>query len=390
MNKRIILLFTLVIFLFSSTALAAEFIAPTKDDDPNITLSASQTFRNLYVAGANVTINSAVKGDLSVAGGMVSVIGDIEGDLNLAGGSVSLSGKVGGDSRIAGGNLTISSSIGGDLLLAGGNVSISEKSSIGGDLVIGGGNIVLDAPVKGNVRAGAGNLTINSKIEGNVLVYSTGRRKSEGNLIFGPKAEIAGKIIHKGPKPATVKEGAVISEIEYTKRVGQRSDGKFFAGIVNLALLIKILAWLFVAIILIKYRRNDLQKVALSIKEKPWENLGLGFVGLVAVPVIILLLLATLVGYYAAGFLVIWFVLMLMFAFLTGAIFFGAWLMKLITKAQEFIFSWKTALLGIVSLAVFKFVPVFGWLVYAVIFLMALGALLRLAKEKWLEESRVS
>src|SRR3989344_7437034 len=200
-DKRKIAIASAVIFLAAGTTFAAEFAAPTKDGDPNVTISASETHKNLYVVGANVTANGKIEGDLYAAGGMVSVIGDVADDLNVGGGSLSISGQVGGDARIAGGNITISSPIGGDLLVAGGNISITEKSSIGGDLVIGGGNIILDAPVKGGIIAGAGNITINSKVEGDVRIYSSGSRgKNQGIVVFGPKAEVMGKITHKGPK----------------------------------------------------------------------------------------------------------------------------------------------------------------------------------------------
>lgn len=363
--------------------MAAEFAAPAKNGDPNITISASETRHNLYTVGANVSVNGPIRGDLFAGGGMVSVIGDVEEDLFAGGGSLVISGKVGGDARLAGGNIIITSAIGGDLLLAGGNISITEKSSIGGDLVIGGGNIILDAPVKGTIKAAGGNITINSKVEGDVRIFSSGRGRNEGVVIFGPKAELAGRIIHKGPKPAIVKDGAKVSPIDYTP-VSRRAYGSVLAGLLTLAFLIKLIAWFLAGLVLVKYRQGVLQKIAQSIKAKPWENLGLGLAGLIVIPIIVVALLVVLVGYYIAGILALWYLLLLMFSGLLGVLFFGAWLMKLIAKSETLIFNWKTIILGVVVMAVLKLIlPPLGWLMYLALTLMALGALLKVAKEKW-------
>lgn len=376
MNKKTLFVASILVFSAATTVFAAEFAGPQKNGDPNITISASERRHNLYTAGANVSVNSEITGDLFAAGGMVNVIGDVEQDLNALGGSLSLSGKVGGDARAAGGNITITSPIGGDLLMAGGNISITEKSSVGGDLVIGGGNVILDASVKGMLKAAGGNITINSKVQGPVWV------QTEENLIFGPKAEIASKIIHRGKKQAVVKAGANISQIDFQSYGKQR--GGILAGFLTLAFLIKLAAWFLAGLVLIKYRQDVLQKIAQSIKEKPWENLGLGLAGLVVIPIIVVLLLVLLVGYYIAGILALWYLLLLMFSGLAGVLFFGSWLMKLIAKSETFIFDWKTIILGVVVMAILKLVlPPLGWLAYFALVLMTLGAFLKVAKEKW-------
>ena len=258
---------------------------------------------------------------------------------------------------------------------------------MGGDLVIGGGNIILDAPVKGGIIAGAGNITINSKVEGDVRIYSSGGRgKNQGIVVFGPKAEVMGKITHKGPKEALVKDGARVSPINFTLHTG-RNAGRALAGFLTVAFLIKLIAWFLAGWVLLKYRKNGLAKVAQSLKEKPWENLALGLGGLVVTPILAVLLLVTFVGYYIAAILALWYVLLLMFSALVGAVVLGAWLMKLITKSESFVFNWQSLLLGVVVLSVLKFIPILGWLVCFAVFLMALGGLMRLAKEKWVLES---
>lgn len=386
-NKSKIAIVSLSIFAASGAAMAAEFKAPEKDGDPNVTISAGETHKNLYTAGANVIANGQTFGDLFAAGGMVSVIGDVEADANLAGGSLSVSGKIGGDARVAGGNITISSPVGGDLLVAAGNVLITEKSSIGGDLLVAGGNVVLEAPVKGSLRAAGGNVTINSKIDGNVQVVVSGRGNNQGNLVFGPKAEILGKIIHKGPKEAVIKDGARLPAIDYTFYSGKRDAARFWGGLLTLVFLIKLIAWFLAGWLLVRYRKSGLSRIVQSIREKPMENLGLGLAGLVVIPIVIILLLVVFVGYYIAGILAFSYGVLLMISGLLAAIFLGAWLIKLIKKTDGFAVDWQAVALGVAVLAVLRLVPILGWLVCFVVFLMALGAVLRLVKKEWSEEN---
>jgi hypothetical protein len=310
---------------------AADFLAPKQGEDPNITVSASEVKNNLYAVGANVTVNGSVKGDLMSAGGMVTVIGDVEADLNVAGGSLALSGKVGGDARIVGGNLTISSPIGGDLLVAGGNVSLTEKASVGGDLIIAGGNVILEAPVAGKVRAMAGNLTINSKIGKDVNVRISGNKKNEGNLIFGPKAEVMGQVYYKGVKSAVVKEGAKVSDIEFTPVVKVNTRAWLGMGVA-----IKFLAILLTVLVLVRWQKEKYQQLATGISEKFWENLGIGLVGVIATPIIGILLLVTFVGFYIGIILLLWYVLVLLMAYLLAVIVLGLWLMKTLKVRADY------------------------------------------------------
>jgi hypothetical protein len=92
--KKLFSIILVGLWLVSSTAFGAEFIAPQREEDPNVTISASETKNNLYTVGANVAVNGKITGDLVTAGGMVTLIGDVEEDLNVAGGSLALSGTV--------------------------------------------------------------------------------------------------------------------------------------------------------------------------------------------------------------------------------------------------------------------------------------------------------
>ncbi len=368
------------------TSSAAEIIKPGKED-PNVTVASSEIHKNLYVAGANVTVNGNTEGDLVAAGGMVSVVGDVENEAMVAGGTVILSGKINGHARIAGGNITISAPIGGDLILGAGNVTITEKSSVGGDLVAGVGNFTLNAPVKGNIKLAGGNLTINSKVDGTVEVVAGSAKNSQGTLIFGPKAEVLGKIVYKGANQAIVKEGAKVGRIEYTPLTVKAGFGRMLIALLTIGFLIKLVGLIVAGLILARFKRNWLSKVFESLQARPFANLGWGLTGLIMIPVVVIILFVTVVGYYLAFILGISYALLLVLVNLVAALVTGNLVMTYLTRSKMNSFSWQAIVIGVVLYTLLGFIPFLGWLIDFFLFLFTLGAVLNTLKFHWQAEA---
>ncbi len=368
-TKRLLYSLTAVAFLLvflASPAWAAEVLGPTKDN-PNVSTAAQENHKNLYAAGANVTVNGETGGDLSAAGGTVTVSGKVDQEAMIAGGNLVLSGEVGSHARLLGGNITVSAPIGGDLAVAGGNINLTSKASIGGDLLIAGGNIDVEAPVQGDVRIAGGDVTLNGKVGGNVYVRSSRR------LFLGSSAEIAGKVEYSAPQSAVISSGAKTGPISYT----QISTGGYMrtlAGFVTVAFLVKFLAWLLAAFVAIKVRKNFIMVLGEEFKAKPWANLGVGFLVFIAAPVAVALLLLSFVGYYLAILLGALYLLLLVAANLLSALVFGYFLLSLLNKPGEMPVDWQAIVIGVVVWLVLPFIPILGWAVMFVVFLMVLGA----------------
>lgn len=370
--KKILVLASL--FLFASSANAAELMAPKKSESPNFTISASEQHKNLYAAAPNLTVNSKTLGDLTAAGGTVTLIGEVENGLLLAGGNLSVSGPIGGNARIVGGNVNISTSISGDLVIVGGNVTISQKASIGGDLILAAGNVILEAPVAGKINFVGGNLTVNSKINGGINARLTDR------LIFGPQAEVLGNVTYKSPVKALIDGGARLGQLTYNPSV-DNSKAKI-ATILTAALVIKLLAWMLASWILLKIRKNRIKEVVEIMQKKPWESLGYGLLALVAWPIVTVLILLTAVGYYAAIILALVYILLLLIGGLISSLFVGHLAMHYLTKASQNVPAWQIAVLGVVLWQLISYVPIIGWLTCAIIFLMVFGSMMRLVKQQ--------
>ena len=349
---------------------AAEFIVPSPSQNGTISVSG-EGHRNLYVAGGSVNVSSNITGDLFAAGGKILITGNVEQDLVIGGGSVTVNGNVGGDVRIGGGDVTITGQIAGDVLVGGGGVTLASTSRVGGDLIAGAGDLTVEAPVAGQVRIGGGVIYINSAISGNVWV------QSDEELRFGPKAVITNPVTHKGFNEAITEEGAQISKIDFSQV--ERRQGQAMVGILTGAFVIKLLALILAAWLLIHFLPRRVRIVVEGVRQKPWMSLGLGFLGMIAFPVGIIILLLTFVGYYVAFIALAWFILAMLVTCLLSAIVVGAFVEKLLMKRSELKIDWQAVVIGVVISAVLCLIPVIGGLIMMVVAFMTFGSLLRMA-----------
>lgn len=349
-------------------ASAAEFIAPSGTDG-TVSLPQTEQHRNLYLAGGSVTVNSNTLGDLSAAGGSVTISGAVEQDLNVAGGNINLNGAVGGDLRAGGGNLSINSPIAGDALIAGGSVTISEKAAIGADLVAAGGTVTVDSAVTGNAKIAGGTVTINGTIKGNVEV------RAEQKLVFGPNSKVTGTIVYKGPIEAEVRPGAQVGTIQFTK-VEKNSGQNDLRVLFTIATLIKLLGLFIASLLLAHFYPIKTQAALTRMHTEFWPSFGIGLLVLFLTPVAGILLLITGIGIYLAIALFSVYLLLLVSSAIMAPFYIGALIRQWINKA-ELKATWQNMIIGLIFGTIIAWIPILGWLIVGIVFILAAGALVR-------------
>ncbi|MDD5773094.1 MAG: hypothetical protein PHX78_06465 [bacterium] len=348
---------------------AAQYLPKSLETPGNlVVVGGSETFHNLYVAGASVAVNKDVSGDLFVAGGSVNMAGQIEKDLFAAGGNVNVSNRVGDDARLAGGNVSITAPVAGDLLVAGGTVSISKNATVGGDLWAAGGVINLNGSVAKSAMIAGGEIFINGAIEGPLEV------RAGKKLVFGPEARVAGPIKYYGRQEAQVQEGAKIGAIEFIKWKGKKHMP--YAGRA-VAIVLKMLALFLAGIIFIKLFRAKLSEVVTSAYKNFWSDLGVGVAGLLVVPIAVVLLIITLIGAYAGIILGVLFLLLTLISCLIMVFFLGAIIEKLLKKNGEIRVTWLNAVWGTLAFTIISLIPFIGWVAVFILFTASFGALLK-------------
>jgi len=364
------------------SAEAADFIAPTGENE-TVTVNQNETHHNLYVIGKDVSVNSPTTGDLYAAGGWVSIDGTVEQDVVVTGGTVIISEPVNGDVRVAGGKVTINAPVKGDVLAGAGTLILNDKASVGGELRVCGGEVVVNGPVAGGAFVMGGRITLNSKIDGPVKVTA----KEE--LVFGPNADIASEVSYIGKQNAVVNEGAKV-KVNFTELKRHERDHGKRTGILGFLIgsfVIKFFALALAGLLALRLFRSQTYSVAESMRTRPWGNLGTGFVTAIVMPVAIIIALILVVGYYIALVAAMAYILAMLVAGLVAAIFLGAWIIKLLTKKPNLALDWQAVVIGTVALMLLKFIPIVGWLVCAVLFLIAFGALVN-AFRQYLKMSR--
>ena len=367
--KKIGIVVALLLFLVSySNVFAAEIINPDQQTG-NVTIPAESTHKNVYTAGTNVIVDGKTEGDLVAAGRAVIVNGSVEQDLMLAGGTVTVGGMVSGDVRVAGGNVTFKQPISGDLFVLGGNILLSDKATVGGDLYMSGGSVVLEAPVNGSVNVVAGTVYINTKISGDVKIQSS------KSLKFGPKSEVLGKITYRGMSEAVVEPGAKISQIQFFP-IPQKDFKEQFLVFLSLIFLLKLLSWSMAGFIVMRFGKKYFYSLQHSIQTSPWQNLGYGIAGIIGIPLVGLLVLFTLVGYYIVFMAAVLYVALILFAQILAALLIGSLIIKYLSKPTEISPDWQIVVIGVAAWHLIGIIPIVGLLVTVISFACVFGAML--------------
>jgi MFS family permease len=241
---------------------------------------------------------------------------------------------------------------------------------VGGDLIIAGGNVTVNSPIGGDIKIIGGTVTINSAVAGVVDI------RVKEQLVFGPNAVVNAQINYSGPKEAVISEGAKVSVVNFTK-VSNAFNTKAFLGF---GVIIDLIAWLIAALVLFALAKNRIKLGLAGIKDKPWLSLGVGLIGVVVVPAVIVILFSSIIGYYLGLITTLWYALVLLVGLLLGAIMVGSWIMKYVNKTQELPLNWISVIVGVVVLKVLFLIPVVGWIIALLLTLVSIGTMLRMAK----------
>jgi cytoskeletal protein CcmA (bactofilin family) len=356
----------IAIVFFLATAIAQERADRSGSRSRRVTVPASEVVNGDYFAfGGNVEISGTINGDLYASGGQVVIDGTVNGDVLVAGGRVSLSGTVSQDVRAAGGQVTISGKVGRNLTVAGGQVELASSSVLGGGLVAAGGNVDLSAPLTGAVKVAAGTLTVTNRVGGNLDA-------AVGTLRIASRADIQGDVNYWSGREASVSEGARIRGKIVRNVPPERPrlfPAAFFAWLWFVS--INFISTLILGLLSVRFLPRFHQSVVTTLSERPWTSLGIGFVAAVVLPVVCILLLATVVAIPIAVILLAAFFIMLYWARIYA-----------IGRIGEFILArWRPAssrasafVLGLFVYYLLAIIPVIGWLVVPLVMLFGLGA----------------
>ncbi len=327
--------------------------------------------QNAYLAGGQVTFSSTAQKDLVMAGGKILQNGVVWGDVLAAGGSVDVIEDVRGDVRVAGGQVTLQGIIGGDVTVAGGAVTVLPGTTIAGDLVAAGGEILMQGVVNGQTKLYGGMVEVNGTLAGPVFITA------QDSVRFGEKTIIGSSLTYRAPEEADIVEGAKLGEkVTFTAldipRVDEGTIAAIVIGIASAIFIAKLLALGLAAALLATFFTNHSRSVAEMAVGRFWHSLLAGLGVVVVTPIVAVVLIATIVGMYLGFILLAIWVVVLLLGSVYQCIVMGGIASKLIRK--HVIVDWKWALVGTALIFLIWLVPVIGWVVTCVVYLIAVGA----------------
>jgi len=376
----------------SSAALAAEFTA-----DEIYRLAEGETVDDdLYIAATAIYINGTVKGDLLAGATYIEIgpSGVVEGDLWAAANGVVIHGTVLDDLRAAGSGVELTGTVADDAFLGAGGGQTTIPTGVGSQAVTGGLNVT--GEVGGDIYVGAAEADISGAVGGDLfgalgMLYLSGTVGGDVDIQVGEftvtdAARIGGELSYAAPEQRQIPAG-VARDIQYEAPPASESAGGTIVGAIfgwifrtlAIGIGVAILGWL-----LLRLRPNILVRPAAAIQSSPVET---GLYGLLAAVVLIFIPIASLslVAFTWAFWGVLPAIATFIFLVASSALVWflsplltGYWLGEKIGERLGGDYSPLLLLLmGALLIVVLGRLPVLGWLVYLLSFLLALGGLLR-------------
>lgn len=359
-------LFLGILLLFGTLTFPFPTHAADLRTTESISLSETQTLQNAYLIGKEISSKAKITDDLVALGGDITINGSTSGSIMAAGGNITLNGAVGNSIRVVGGTLTINGDVKRDVVVMGGTVIITKTAKIGGDLLFAGGTLQVDGPVQGKVLVNGSAISISSKIGKNV-------EGNMGTLQLKDGAEIFGDLDYTSSQKGLISDGSIIRGQEIY-HMSERKEVSGLSKLLDTGTLIKLTTDIFFSLLLIYIFPGITSKILSVLRKKPLKSglIGAGFlflVPIIAVFLLILLWLGVTVGLIYMTYAIL--------ALMIAKIFVGFLILSWIEKRnkKEYNLDWRSGVIGPIIVALLFLIPVIGWLIGGILYLISLGGL---------------
>jgi cytoskeletal protein CcmA (bactofilin family) len=368
--KRLLLTLAMIIGLGTVSSLAWINISHAADvrsgDAPSV--GKSETVEgSVYIAGRDVTVSGTIKGDVFCAGVNIFVTGKVEGDVICAGQIVRITGTVTGDVRLAGQQVDLGADVQGSATVAAQSFDFLPDAKIGRDLTVWGENARIDGTVGRDVLGGGSQVLMSAAVGRNVQLDTD-------NLALEQKAKIAGDLSYQSTSQATVEDGATVSgSTHFTPRPAnkQRYDGPALA---LWSTLYGLGSLLLIGLAAIAIAPRWFDALGAAVRNRPVASFGFGAVGLLATPIVVVLLMVTVVGIPLGLMLLLTWIAALVASFAITSYAVGWWTVEKIDwppRGRRI----ASLVIGLILVGMLGLIPVIGALVRIASLLFGLGAI---------------
>ena len=258
----------------------------------------------------------------------------------------------------------------GDIVHFTGNITIEPNEQIRGNVVAISGNIDVKGTVYGDVTALAGNIRLHSGsfVSGNVTAIAGVIEQEEGAIVNGritSRERISGGYRYSTPHHYNY---------DYRFNFQPPSPWQRFSG-----WLLSLLGLLALTAAAVAVFPNNLIAMKKGIEAELLRLLGIGFLGWLALPVVLLALTLTVIGIPVAILLAICLPILVLIGIIVMALFTGQQLDQALGNSYlSFVDNRPLiqGLKGIVLIWIVKAIPLVGWLVWPLAALIGMGTVL--------------
>jgi cytoskeletal protein CcmA (bactofilin family) len=275
-----------VVFVTGMPLAAMAFVIQTGE-----TVKITDGLRDdLYAAGQAVTVSGRLDGDVAAVGRVVTITGAVTGGILAAGQEVQISGGVGRTVRAVGQSVAIENAVGSDVLVAGEEINIRPQVRIGRDLLASGETVYVAGDIGRFARVLGDSVVISGRV-------GKGLRVDARRLTIMPTARIDGDVRYSAELPADIRPGAIIKgRIERVARPPQREVLVLGVPVSDLLRVWEGLALLLLGLVVVTVVPQGAREIATTALRRFPHSLVAGIAVLVAVPVVSVVLLATVIG----------------------------------------------------------------------------------------------
>ena len=348
-----------------SHARAAEF---RYEEDGTVRVDAGEVIEDtVFLAGNTAIVAGVVDGDVFAAAERVEVTGEVRGSLYGAGESVTVTGDINGNAHLAGQDVELDARVGGSAFVAGQNLTLTEESQIGRDGFLAGETVRSRGLVGKDVYFAAETTELDGKVHRDV--------RGRGHQVALTSSSFVGgdlRVTAYSDDAVVLDDGATIggaTEIEIEEGDEHRPfvSAGFYFGVIAKALAMLLLGLVLAALFpsLVPERPTSSGEVL--------REMGIGFVALVATPVVLLLVAVTVIGIPVSIVLGVLFLALLFLSSLVVAYFAGE---RLPMFAQSGVGTALRTGLALLAVLLLTEVPFVGGGLCFLILIFGLGSIL--------------
>jgi cytoskeletal protein CcmA (bactofilin family) len=325
------------------------------DSEKNAFIASNQVISESYIWTGNVlNFNGHALKDLILFGKEVVVRGVVEGDVIAFAQRIEIEGEVKGSVRGAGETIDMRGKIGKNVSLAGKYVNILKGAEIGWDLLAGAQRLSVEGKVDGDVKGGAGEGILGGFVGGNVELKLQ-------ELTVLPTTQIKGNLMYSASREATIpKEAKIEGKVIFNPLPTQPPKPIRMRAPLSLRLF-WLLSLITTGAFLVLLLPRHLREMGSDMLDRPWLNIGWGFVVLIVTPISAIIIAITLIGIpLSLMSWAIYFIAIYLSTPIVGTAL-GLKILQRLLKRED-VNLYLSMAVGVIIFYILQNIPILGWL----------------------------